>query len=159
MNIETFLNELMNPLTDNNSCHVCFEINVNISPDFSCQTENCQFLLCKDCKQRYFVEQHQTTCPGCRLESIDLSILPRYRVVEKLPSRHQESCEKLIKGFKITMYITAATVVAYWIGVIVLYSSIYALTNDPAIIVLRLIIGYFILLIFGACVYLWCCLP
>ena len=155
MNIETFLNELMNPLTDNNSCHVCFEINVNISPDFSCQTENCQFLLCKDCKQRYFVEQHQTTCPGCRLESIDLSILPRYRVVEKVPSRNQKSCEKLIKGFKITMYITAATVVAYWIGVIVLYSY-YGTSNLVSIIILRLLLGYFILFVIGVFLFLLC---
>ena len=155
MNIETFLNELMNPLTDNNSCHVCFEINVNISPDFSCQTENCQFLLCKDCKQRYFVEQHQTTCPGCRLESIDLSILPRYRVVEKVPSRNQKSCEKLIKGFKITMYITAATVVAYWIGVIVLYSY-YGTSNLVSIIILRLLLGYFILFVISVFLFLLC---
>ena len=145
----------MNPLTENNSCHVCFEINVNPSKDFSCQTHNCQFLLCKDCKQKYFVEQHQTTCPGCRLESIDLSVLPRYTVVEKLPSRHQKSLDVLIKGFKITMYISAATVVAYWIGVIVLYSY-YGTSNLVSIIILRLLLGYFILFVIGVFLFLLC---
>ena len=145
----------MSPLTENNSCHVCFEINVNPSKDFSCQTHNCQFLLCKDCKQKYFVEQHQTTCPGCRLESIDLSVLPRYTVVEKLPSRHQKSLDVLIKGFKITMYITAATVVAYWIGVIVLYSY-YGTSNLVSIIILRLLLGYFILFVIGVFLFLLC---
>lgn len=146
---------MMNLITESNSCHVCFEINVNPSSDFSCQTHNCQFLLCKDCKQKYFVEQHQTTCPGCRLESIDLSVLHRYTVIEKLPSRHQKTCEKMKQRFKIIMYITLATVMAYWIGVIVLYSY-YGTSNLVSIIILRLLLGYFILFVIGVCLFLLC---
>ena len=140
------------------SCHVCFETNVKTVPDFNCQTKNCQFFICKDCKKGYFIEQKKTTCPGCRQESIDLRALSRYRKVKDSASINLVSYAKLGKIITMFLYFVLATVFAYWIGTILLYSSAHFRSNEPAIIILRLLVGYFILYILSACIYLWCCL-
>ena len=140
------------------SCHVCFEADVKTIPDFNCQTENCQFLICKDCKKRYFVEQKKTTCPGCRQESIDLSGLLTYEKVKDSSSRNLVFYNKLGKIITMLLYFVLATVLAYWIGTILLYSSLHFRSNEPAIILLRLLIGYFVIYVLSACIYLWCCL-
>lgn len=142
---------------ENISCHICMESEVSESPDFKCQTENCHFLICDDCKQQYFVDQQQKICPGCRQQSIDLNILSKYSIVQKIPSREQKLFQKLIKRFKIIMYITVITVIAYWIGVIVLYTC-YGTRTQLAIIILRILIGYFILFLMSVCLSFLCLL-
>ena len=109
-------------------------------------------------KKGYFIEQKKTTCPGCRQESIDLRALSRYRKVKDSPSINLVSYAKLGKIITMFLYFVLATVFAYWIGTILLYSSAHFRSNEHAIIILRLLVGYFILYILSACIYLWCCL-
>ena len=148
----------MSLISKDTQCHICFEKNIKKSLEFDCQTENCQFLLCKDCKQKYFVEQHQTTCPGCRLESIDLSSLSKYQEIEELTFSCDKCLERVIKVFKTILYIILTTVLAYWFGVAVLYSMINDEINEITLIILRLIIGYLIIYLISVCIYLGFCL-
>ncbi len=149
----------MNSITEKIGCHICFEINVNTSPDFSCQTHNCQFLICEDCKQTYFVDLEETTCPGCRQECIGLNDFLKNKKTQELSSVNQNVCQDLVKVFKIIMYIVVATVLAYWIGVFILHSIIPLNVNEPSSIFLRVLIGYIILFLVSVCVYLSCCNP
>ena len=149
----------MNSITEKNCCHVCLEVNVKTISDFDCQTKNCQFLICEDCKQIYFVELEETTCPGCRQECIGLNNFLKNEKTPELPSVNQNVYQDLVKVFKIVIYIVVATVLAYWIGVFILHSTIPVNVNEPSSIFLRILIGYIILFLVSVCVYLSCCNP
>lgn len=149
----------MNSITEKNCCHVCLEVNVKTISDFDCQTKNCQFLICEDCKQTYFVDLEETTCPGCRQECIGLNDFLKNKKTQELSSVNQNVCQDLVKVFKIIMYIVVATVLAYWIGVFILHSITPLNVNEPCFIILRILIGYIILFLVGVCVYLTCCDP
>ena len=149
----------MNSITEKNCCHVCLEVNVKTISDFNCQTRNCQFLICEDCKLTYFVELEETTCPGCRQECIGLNNFLKNEKTPELPSVNQNVYQDLVKVFKIVIYIVVATVLAYWIGVFILHSTIPVNVNEPSSIFLRILIGYIILFLVSVCVYLSCCNP
>ena len=140
--------------TENINCHVCLESEVTESSDFECQTENCHFQICNDCKRKYFVEQQQTICPGCRQQSIDLSALDNYQTSSEFPSLSNDNLE-LIKTGRILFTVIISTVLAYFLG-----SSIFVVHHEAStnivIIVVQIIFGYLIIGLIVGSLYICC---
>ena len=124
------------------------ESEVTESSDFECQTENCHFQICNDCKRKYFVEQQQTICPGCRQQSIDLSALDNY---QNQPASNLE----FNKTVRVFLMVIILTVLAYFLG-----SSIFvvhhAASTNIVIIVVQIIFGYLILALIMGSLYICC---
>ena len=134
--------------TENINCHVCLESEVTESSDFECQTENCHFQICNDCKRKYFVEQQQTICPGCRQQSIDLSALDNY---QNQPASNLE----FNKTVRVFLMVIILTVLAYFLG-----SSIFVVHHEAStnilIIVVQIVFGYLILALIMGSLYICC---
>ena len=134
--------------TENINCHVCLESEVTESSDFECQTENCHFQICNDCKRKYFVEQQQTICPGCRQQSIDLSALDNY---QNQPASNLE----FNKTVRVFLMVIILTVLAYFLG-----SSIFVVNHEAStnivIIVVQIIFGYLIIGLIVGSLYICC---
>lgn len=136
------------------NCHVCLESEVTESSDFECQTENCHFQICNDCKRKYFVEQQQTICPGCRQQSIDLTALDNYQTCRVPPSQSNDNLgfSKIGRFFSILIILT---VLAYFLG-----SSIFVVEGKASkyivIIVVQIIFGYLILALIVGSSYICC---
>ena len=146
----------MEVLPEDFRCHVCLESEVKNSPGLNCSTHNCNFSICDDCKRRYFVEQQQQKCPGCRQQSIDLKSLPQYQLLQITLNENNNNWN-FKKIFKILVVFIVSTVLAYLLGSSILI--IHSLEEPVLFFVLRIIIGYFLLFIIGGFLYLCCYLP
>lgn len=140
--------------TENINCHVCLESEVTKSSDFECQTENCHFQICNDCKRKYFVEQQQTICPGCRQQSIDLSALDNYQSSREPLSQPNDNLE-FNKTVRFFLMVIISTVLAYFLG-----SSIFVVEGEASknivIIVVQIVFGYLILALIVGSLYICC---